>query len=63
LIYYTESEPRKIEDEFFDVAYDIDTTSPNDILEVNIHGFGGPIDSMLINGVISLKKHKRNGTR
>jgi hypothetical protein len=40
-IYYTEFEPRKIEDNFFDVAYDIDT-SPNDILEVNVHGFGGP---------------------
>jgi hypothetical protein len=41
LIYYTKFEPCKIEDEFFDVAYDIDT-NPNDILEVNIHGFGGP---------------------
>jgi hypothetical protein len=41
LFYYTEFEPRKIEDEFFDVAYDIDI-SPNDILEVNVHGFGGP---------------------
>jgi hypothetical protein len=41
LIYYTEFEPRKIEDEFFDVAYDIDT-NPNDILEVNVHGSGGP---------------------
>jgi hypothetical protein len=41
LIYYTEFEPREIEDEFFDVAYDIDT-NPNDILEVNVHGFGGP---------------------
>jgi hypothetical protein len=40
-IYYTKFEPRKIEDEFFDVAYDIDT-SPNDIFEVNVHGFGGP---------------------
>jgi hypothetical protein len=40
-IYYTKFEPRKIEDEFFDVAYDIDT-SPNDILEANVHGFGGP---------------------
>jgi hypothetical protein len=34
-------EPREIEDEFFDVAYDIDT-NPNDILEVNVHSFGGP---------------------
>jgi hypothetical protein len=41
LIYYTKFEPRKIEDEFFGVADDIDT-SPNDILEVNVHGFGGP---------------------
>jgi hypothetical protein len=40
-IYYTGFEPRKVKDEFFDVAYDIDT-SPNDILEVNVHGFGGP---------------------
>jgi hypothetical protein len=40
-IYYTKFEPLKIEDKFFDVAYDIDT-SPNDILEVNVHGFGGP---------------------
>jgi hypothetical protein len=40
-IYYTKFEPRKIEDEFFDVAYDSDT-SPNDILEANVHGFGGP---------------------
>jgi hypothetical protein len=40
-IYYTKFEPREIEDEFFDVAYDIDTT-PIDILEVNVHGFGGP---------------------
>jgi hypothetical protein len=58
-IYYTEFEPRKIEDEFLDVAYyDIDT-SPNDksiskALEV--------LDSMLTNGVVSLRKHKRNGT-
>jgi hypothetical protein len=36
-IYYTKFEPRKIEDEFFDVAYDINT-SPNDILEANVHG-------------------------
>jgi hypothetical protein len=41
LIYYTKFEPHKIEDKFFDVAHDIDT-SPNDILEVNVHGFGGP---------------------
>jgi hypothetical protein len=40
-IYYTEFEPREIEDEFFDMAYGIDT-SPNDILEANVHGFGGP---------------------
>jgi hypothetical protein len=38
LIYYTEFEPPEIEDEFFDAAYDIDT-SPKDILEVNVHGF------------------------
>jgi hypothetical protein len=41
LIYYTKFELQEIEDEFFDVAYDIDT-SPNDILEVNVRGFGGP---------------------
>jgi hypothetical protein len=40
-IYYTQFKLRKIEDEFFDVAYDIDT-SPNDILEADVHGFGGP---------------------
>jgi hypothetical protein len=40
LIYYPKFEPLKIEDKFFDVAYDIDT-SPNDILEGNVHGFGG----------------------
>jgi hypothetical protein len=40
-IYYTKFELHTIEDEFFDVAYDIDT-SPNDILEANVHGFGGP---------------------
>jgi hypothetical protein len=40
-IYYTKFERRKLEDEFFDVADDIDT-NPNDILEVNVHGFGGP---------------------
>jgi hypothetical protein len=38
---YTKFEPCGIEDEFFDVAYDIDT-NPNEILEANVHGFGGP---------------------
>jgi hypothetical protein len=41
LIYYTKFEPREIEDLFFDVAYDIGT-SPNDILEANVHGFRCP---------------------
>jgi hypothetical protein len=40
-IYYTKFEPREIKDNFFCVAYDIDA-NPNDILEVNVHGFGGP---------------------
>jgi hypothetical protein len=59
-IYYTEFEPHQIEDKFFNVTYDIDT-SPSDILEVNVHGFGGH----RLNAdqwVVSLRKHKRNGT-
>jgi hypothetical protein len=61
LIYYTEFEPHKIEDKFFNVTYDIDT-SPNDILEVKVHGFGGPRLNADQCGVVSLRKHKRNGT-
>jgi hypothetical protein len=34
-IYYTKFEPRKIEDEFFVMAYDIDT-NPNDICHCQV---------------------------
>jgi hypothetical protein len=40
-VYYSELEPSQFEDEFFNTTFDIDT-SPNDMLEVNVHGFGGP---------------------
>jgi hypothetical protein len=59
-IYYTKFEPCKIEDKLFNVAYDIDT-SPNDILKPMFMALE-VVDSMLTNGVVSLRKHKRNGT-
>jgi hypothetical protein len=60
-IYYTKFEPREIEDEFFDVAYR--TLIPAAMTSLKSMSMALEVlDSMLTNGVVSLRKHKRNGT-